>query len=66
MPSVQYGAARAAAALGERDNTLQHLRAALALQPAYAAEAAADASFAALNGDEAFLALLRRSQSGKE
>jgi tetratricopeptide (TPR) repeat protein len=57
--AAQYGAGQASAVLGNRDQALQWLGRALALDPEYAREAAADAKLASLQGDPDFLKLLR-------
>lgn len=59
--AAQYGAAQAAASLGNRDESLRHVTRALELDPGYAREAAADPRLALLQGDEEFLKLLRQS-----
>lgn len=61
--AAHYGAAQAAAVLGNRDEALRRIGRALELNPAYAREAAADPNLAALQGDAAFLKLLRDSGS---
>jgi hypothetical protein len=61
--AAQYGAAQAAASLGNREEALRHVRRALELDPAYAREAAADPRLALLAGDAEFLELLRHSGS---
>ena len=62
--SAHYGAAQAAAGLGNRTDALRHLQDALELQPAIAAEAAGDAKLALLDGNDEFMKLLR--QAGEE
>lgn len=59
--AAQYGAAQAAASLGNRDEALRHITRALELDPAYAREAAGDPRLELLQGDEEFLKLLRES-----
>jgi len=59
--AAHYGCAQATATLGERETALGHLKTALSIDRAYAREAAADPKFASLQGDEAFLRLLRDS-----
>jgi len=61
--AAQYGAAQAAAALGNRDEAIRHVGRALELDSGYAREAAADPRLAILQGDETFLRLLRQSGS---
>lgn len=59
--AAAYGAAQAAAVLGNRDEALRHVARALGLNPGYAQEAAADPNLAVLQGDAAFLKLLREN-----
>lgn len=59
--AAHYGAAQASAVLGNREEALRHVRAAIALDPAYAREAAADPRLAILQGDHEFLAILREA-----
>lgn len=59
--AAHYGAAQAAAMLGNRDRALRFLGRALQLDPGYAREAAADPKLAALQGDDQFLRLLREA-----
>jgi tetratricopeptide (TPR) repeat protein len=57
--AAQYGAGQACAALNERSAALRHLGEAMRLDPGYAREAAADPRLQALQGDEAFIRMLR-------
>lgn len=56
-----YGAAQASAALGNRDSALDYIGRAIGLDPRYAREAASDPRLQLLQGDDAFLKLLRES-----
>ncbi|WBL37316.1 tetratricopeptide repeat protein [Tepidiforma flava] len=60
-PAAHYGAAQAAAVLGNREEALRHIERALALDAGYAREAAADPRLAILQGDPEFLRLLREA-----
>jgi tetratricopeptide (TPR) repeat protein len=59
--AARYGAAQASAILGNRDEALRHVERALAIDPAYAREAAGDPRLALLQGDPEFLRLLREA-----
>ncbi len=61
--AARYGAAQASATLGNRSDALHAIEAALTLDPSYAREAAGDPRLALLQGDEAFLRLLREAGS---
>ncbi|MGI8926331.1 MAG: tetratricopeptide repeat protein [Tepidiformaceae bacterium] len=57
--AANYGAAQAAAMLGNRDRALRSLSRAFELDAGYAREAAADPRLTTLQGDKAFMRLLR-------
>jgi Tfp pilus assembly protein PilF len=57
--AAHYGAGQASAALNERSTALRHLGDAMRLDPGYAREAAADPRLQTLQGDDAFIRLLR-------
>lgn len=59
--AAHYGAAQAASALGNREESLRRLRRALQIDPAYAREAAADAKLVPLQGDTEFMRILREA-----
>jgi len=61
--SAQYGAAQAAAAIGNRADALRYVGRALLIDPGYAREAAADPRLALLQGDPEFVRLLREAGS---
>ncbi|MCA9829459.1 MAG: tetratricopeptide repeat protein [Dehalococcoidia bacterium] len=61
--AAHYGAAQAASALGNREESLRRLRRALQIDPAYAREAAADAKLVPLQGDAEFMRILREAGS---
>ena len=65
-PAAHYGAAQAAAAMGNREEALRHVRRALALDRGYAREAAADPRLAILQGDPEFLRLLREAGQARQ
>jgi tetratricopeptide (TPR) repeat protein len=64
--AAHYGAGQAAATLGNRDEALRHIARALEIDPIYAREAAADPRLQPLQGDEAFMRLLRESGTRAE
>jgi tetratricopeptide (TPR) repeat protein len=57
--AAHYGAGQASAALNERSAALRHLGDAMRIDPGYAREAAADPRLQSLQGDDAFIRLLR-------
>ncbi len=59
--AAHYGASQASAVLGNTDDALRSVSRALELNPGYAREAAGDPNLASLQGDAAFLKLLRDS-----
>ena len=59
--AAHYGASQASAVLGNHDEAIRSVARALDLNPGYAREAAGDPSLASLQGDPAFLKLLRDS-----
>ena len=59
--AAHYGASQASAVLGNTDDAIRSVARALELNPGYAPEAAADPNLIALQGDPAFLKLLRES-----
>jgi tetratricopeptide (TPR) repeat protein len=61
--AAHYGAAQAAAVLGNRDEAMRRLRRTLQIDAAYAREAAADPKLTALQGDNEFMKLLRDTGS---
>ena len=60
--AAAYGAAQASAALRKRDDALRHVAHAMELDEQYVGEAASDPRLELLQGDEAFLKLLRESK----
>jgi tetratricopeptide (TPR) repeat protein len=65
-PAAHYGAAQAAASMGNREEALRHVQRALALDRGYAREAAADPRLAILQGDPEFLRLLREAGQARQ
>jgi tetratricopeptide (TPR) repeat protein len=65
-PAAHYGAAQAAASMGNREEALRHAQRALALDRGYAREAAADPRLAILQGDPEFLRLLREAGQARQ
>ena len=65
-PAAHYGAAQAAAVMGNREEALRHVQRALALDRGYAREAAADPRLAILQGDPEFLRLLREAGQARQ
>ncbi len=61
--AAHYGAAQAAAALGNRAEALRFIQRTLELDGGYAREAAADPRLEALQGDDEFLRMLRQAGS---
>ncbi|MBN8831891.1 MAG: hypothetical protein J0G94_15010, partial [Sphingomonadales bacterium] len=59
------GCAQASAVLGKREEALSHVARAIHLDKHYAREAASDARLELLQGDDAFLKLLRESGMGE-
>jgi Tfp pilus assembly protein PilF len=59
--AAAYGSAQASATLGNREDALRHVARAIELDGHYAREAAADSRLQLLQGDEAFMKLLRGS-----
>ena len=57
--AAEYGAAQASAALAKREDALRHVARAIDLDEQYVREAASDPRLELLQGDEAFLKLLR-------
>lgn len=64
--AAHYGAGQAAAMLNDADSAVGHIRRALELDPAYAREAAADSKLASLQGNDAFVELLRGAGVGAD
>lgn len=60
--AAEYGAAQASAALARRDDALRHVARAMELDEHYVSEAASDPKLEPLQGDDAFLKLLRESK----